>query len=495
MSNWSANLKLPYLAAAQAQKHITHNEALELLDAIAQLTVIGFDTTTPPLSANDGEVWAIGAGSVNAWAGHGNKLAIWSNGGWIIVVPKPGWRAALGTDIRVFDGVAWVAPAVPDLQNLPGLGIRTGSDATNALAVAADATLFTHDGGGHQIKVNKAAAGDTASLLFQTGWSGRVEMGTAGGDDFSIKTSADGGTWQTALTAFGASGRVGFGSAVEAQAGTVTAPSYSFTSDPDTGLFRDGANAIGFAAAGQMRARVSTAGLAVTGLIGGTAVQATPVDAGAGRLMPVGAFGLGGGEAPNVADPNTIAVTGFYRVAGSANMPTSGAFVVEHMQRAAGVAVQMAWLVDAPQRLFLRHQVAAVWTGWRGYNETLGVVSQAGGVATGAVIERGTNANGDYTRFADGTQICSHRLTGVAISTAVASGLYRSAALSWTLPAAFVLGTTNGATVHGRVAHADGMSVNIADAACTTAVAGIRAYGVASIATAAVHLHAIGRWI
>lgn len=494
MSNWSANLKMPYMAAAQAQKHITHNEALEIVDAIAQLTVIAFGATIPPVAANDGEVWAIGTGGVNGWAGHDGELAIWSNGGWIFVAPKAGWRAAIGTDLRVFDGSAWVVPAVPELQNLPGVGVGTGFDATNVLAVAGDAALFTHAGGGHQIKVNKAAAGDTASLLFQTGWSGRVEMGTAGTDDFAIKTSADGATWQTALTAFGGSGRIGFGGAVEVPAGTAAAPAYSFAVDTDTGLYRDGADTIGFATAGQMRARVSNDGLAVTGLISGTAVQASATDTGAGRLMPVGAFGLGG-DAQVVGDPNLLAVTGFYRVASAAMMPTTGEYAVQHVQRAAGAAVQMAWLLNAPQRLFLRHLVAGVWTGWRGYNETLGAVSQSGGVPTGAIIQRGATVNGEFTRFADGTQICCHRLTGVAITTLLSSGLYRSAPVSWTFPAAFVLGGTNGATVHGRVGDADGLSVNIPAAACTTAATGIRAYGVSSIATAELHCFAIGRWI
>jgi hypothetical protein len=37
----------------------------------------------------------------------------------------------------------------------------------------------------------------------------------------------------------------------------------------------------------------------------------------------------------------------------------------------------------------------------------LGTVSQVGGVPTGAIIERGSNANGQYVKFADGTMICT----------------------------------------------------------------------------------------
>ncbi len=54
------------------------------------------------------------------------------------------------------------------------------------------ATLLNHDGAGHQLKINKAAAGDTASLLYQDAFSGRAELGLAGDDDFHFKVSPDG---------------------------------------------------------------------------------------------------------------------------------------------------------------------------------------------------------------------------------------------------------------------------------------------------------------
>ncbi len=55
-------------------------------------------------------------------------------------------------------------------------------------------------GGGHQLKLNKAAESDTASLLFQSGWEGRAEFGLTGSDDVAIKVSPDGSTWHTSLT-------------------------------------------------------------------------------------------------------------------------------------------------------------------------------------------------------------------------------------------------------------------------------------------------------
>lgn len=47
----TANLKLPYILPSQAQKHVTHNEALRLLDGIVQLAVLGRDLTVPPRGA------------------------------------------------------------------------------------------------------------------------------------------------------------------------------------------------------------------------------------------------------------------------------------------------------------------------------------------------------------------------------------------------------------------------------------------------------------
>jgi hypothetical protein len=95
---------------------------------------------------------------------------------------------------------------------LPQLGVNTSADATNRLAVAAAATLFTHAGNGHQLKLNKAAPGDTASLLYQTNWSGRAEMGLAGDDHWRLKVSPNGTGWVDALSVNAGSGAATFAS-------------------------------------------------------------------------------------------------------------------------------------------------------------------------------------------------------------------------------------------------------------------------------------------
>ena len=211
MSETSAILGLPYLMPSQAQKHVTHNQALQLLDALVQLRVTQFDAETPPLDPAPGAAYALGASPSGAWAGQAQTLAIWQGEGWLFLAPQPGWRAWSTTtaELRVWQGSAW-ALLQGETQNLPQLGVQTSADASNRLAVSSAASLFTHAGSGHQLKLNKAASGDTAALLLQSNWGGRAEIGLLGNDDLSFKTSADGSSWSTAL-ALRSTGHAGFG--------------------------------------------------------------------------------------------------------------------------------------------------------------------------------------------------------------------------------------------------------------------------------------------
>lgn len=138
----SPNLEMPFILPAQAQKHVTHNEALRILDVVVQLTVQAFGATTPPPTPSEGSIWALVAAANGDWAGHGEQLAAWFNGYWNYLTPRVGWQAFGLADgsLRVWSGTAWIRPA---LNNLDGLGIGTGYDATNRLTVSAAATLLS----------------------------------------------------------------------------------------------------------------------------------------------------------------------------------------------------------------------------------------------------------------------------------------------------------------------------------------------------------------
>lgn len=205
MSDETVNLALPYILPSQAQKHVTHNEALRRLDGLVQL-VLHSEISAPPASPPEGRCFAIGAAPTGAWSGRAGRIALFEDGAWTYLAPQAGWIAWF---VDAGRQKIWTSSAWADLlseSSIPKLGVNASADTTNRLVVSSAATLLNHAGAGHQLKLNKAAAGDSLSLLYQTGWSGRAEMGLAGSDDFEIKVSADGSNWATALrtTAAGA---------------------------------------------------------------------------------------------------------------------------------------------------------------------------------------------------------------------------------------------------------------------------------------------------
>lgn len=226
MSDQTPKLSLPFIMPAQAQKHVTHNEAIELLDLIVQLTLESVAQTTPPATPAEGQSWAVPVGSHGAWAAQAGKIATWRGGGWLFVAPVGGWVAwvADAGALHVWTEGQWTPKGeMPDLQNLPALGINATADATNRLALRATAALFDNEGAGHQIKINKATSDDTAALVFQTSYGGRAEMGLAGDDDFSIKVSPDGTNWQSAIRIVAASGSVQLAGLLQLLPGTMPA--------------------------------------------------------------------------------------------------------------------------------------------------------------------------------------------------------------------------------------------------------------------------------
>ena len=106
MSDATTNLVLPYILAAQAQKHVTHNEALRILDGLVQLSVLDRDLTAPPGSPADGDRYIVATGATGDWAGWDLNVALWTDGAWLRLPPRPGWRAWVEDEglLLVYDG-------------------------------------------------------------------------------------------------------------------------------------------------------------------------------------------------------------------------------------------------------------------------------------------------------------------------------------------------------------------------------------------------------
>jgi hypothetical protein len=91
----SARHQLPYLSAGQAQKELTHNEALALIDLGLHASAVTFGMNVPPSSPAPGTCWIIGATPTGAWAGQAGALACWTSSGWRFLAARTGMRVWL----------------------------------------------------------------------------------------------------------------------------------------------------------------------------------------------------------------------------------------------------------------------------------------------------------------------------------------------------------------------------------------------------------------
>lgn len=272
-----------------------------------------------------------------------------------------------------------------------------------------------------------------------------------------------------------------FSSQILASDGTSATPSFAFASSTGTGLYRASSNELGLSAGGSEVVTISSTGMHVTGQISGTAVTQSTHDTTSNRLLKVGDFGLGsvsptttldadnaygnsvtfgaGGGVSAINFPGStkyggliqwkrssqifqIATWGdqfYYRGSQSGSgTPLQPWRLMYHTGSASLVRTSGTLSVGTASESELIFQTnnaermrvtsvgkiqASAGTNW------VGTVSQS---STSAVVESGSNSNGEYIRFADGTQICTHTQTGVASATNATQ------TNTWTFPVSFV---------------------------------------------------------
>ena len=228
MPNPTANLALPNILGSQAQKHVTHNEALRLLDGIVQLGVLNRTLTAPPGSPAEGDRHVVAGGATGLWAGWDGSVAFWTDGAWFRLVPRPGWLAHVAAEnaLLVWTGSAWTAPAalgaIPDTDF--GLvddgdptkkvvfelsGIATGTtrtltlpDVTGEIAVLAGSQSFT---GAKTFAGTLTVSAAAASLGTATG-DAAYGLGTgitASGNTKSVDIGTGGAAGSTTLVTLG----------------------------------------------------------------------------------------------------------------------------------------------------------------------------------------------------------------------------------------------------------------------------------------------------
>ncbi len=207
-SNHSARLGLTYLSAGQLQKHVTVNEALTRLDALAQTAVVSRSLAAQPTEPEDGALYILPSDSTGAvWSGWAEgDLARAELGGWTRIPAPPGTLAVvLDESVLIVRGADGWHGFPTRLQDLTRLGLNTTADADNPFAAKVNKALWTAlssaEGGDGDLRftMNKEGGADTLSLLFQSGWGGRAEIGLVGDDDLRVKVSPDGSDWREAL--------------------------------------------------------------------------------------------------------------------------------------------------------------------------------------------------------------------------------------------------------------------------------------------------------
>jgi hypothetical protein len=107
----TTNLQLPYLEAGQAQKHVTVNEGLRVLDALVQAGAISRTVTAQPGAPADGAVYILPAGKTGAaWGAMTNfAIAYYRDGVWAQLTPREGWTVYVKDEDQhvVYSGAAW----------------------------------------------------------------------------------------------------------------------------------------------------------------------------------------------------------------------------------------------------------------------------------------------------------------------------------------------------------------------------------------------------
>jgi hypothetical protein len=109
MADVTARLAMPLLAAGQAQKEITHNEAMTVVDGLLHGAIESRSLAAPPGSPVAGQLWLVAASPSGAWTGQAGRLALWTAGGWRYVAPVAGqllWSRA-DSIFGWFDGSVW----------------------------------------------------------------------------------------------------------------------------------------------------------------------------------------------------------------------------------------------------------------------------------------------------------------------------------------------------------------------------------------------------
>lgn len=214
MSQSSPRLALPFIQAAQAQKHVTHNEAIRALDLLVQLSFEDDTLSAPPAAPSTGACYIVASSASGAWSGQDGQVAVWLDGAWQFHTPQAGWHGIVvpRNAMVVHDGSTWTTLPAGDVQNAQVLGLGMAADTSYPFAAKLNAALWTAlyaaDGGtGDLIQtLNKESAADDAGVVLQSNFQTRALLGLFGDNRLRLSVTTDGVTFADGLSIDPASG-------------------------------------------------------------------------------------------------------------------------------------------------------------------------------------------------------------------------------------------------------------------------------------------------
>ncbi|MCF6292302.1 MAG: DUF2793 domain-containing protein [Robiginitomaculum sp.] len=183
--NKTPNLDLTYLVEAQAQKHVTVNQAIRSLDALVQLNVVERGLLTPPTTPVNGTSYLIGTAATEDWVNQDQNVASYQDGAWEFHTPKNGWIAWVLSEgiLCVFNGSAWT-----DLPN----------------------AMFAAQPAGYLQRLSRTSDNDDAAINYQTGFQTHALAGLLGDTNYTVKVSPDGILFTDAIVVENTTGTVTF---------------------------------------------------------------------------------------------------------------------------------------------------------------------------------------------------------------------------------------------------------------------------------------------
>ena len=175
MSEESTRHAFHYIQSSQAQKHVTHNETVRLMDVLVQMSSISDQIEEPPSDAKEADCYIIPLHAKGPWAGRTDQIACIENDACRYLTPQKGLRIYVETKdcLELFDGRNWKA-----VVKVIDTSIRSNGPVTDSqkrFAVKTQTALWsalddTEGGdGGLMQTLNKDSSDCNLGFVFQTG--------------------------------------------------------------------------------------------------------------------------------------------------------------------------------------------------------------------------------------------------------------------------------------------------------------------------------------